>query len=226
MSILFSLVLFFCLPYYLPGLCYQIYYVIDLFSASAVSSRVCYVTKLFLQGFHCFIICLLRYCPVRGFDSSIFYLLRHSILGLSLTGFHRFIICFLRHYSVLGLSCLLRVSIVSLFACYVTALFSDSIVPSSVCCVTILKHSLEGAISDKNVIPWNIRCCRRKTLPLPGYVIVIVISKLLKRYSKAKRTRAPAYSRALRRIKGGFSKWGQEKLRSYFQNTRREQSSC
>ena len=37
-------------------------------------------------------------------------------------------------------------------------------------------------------------------------VIVIVISKLLKRYSKAKRTRAPAYSRALRRIKGGFPK--------------------
>ena len=32
--------------------------------------------------------------------------------------------------------------------------------------------------------------------------IVIVISKFLKRYSKAKRTRAPAYSRALRRIKG------------------------
>src|SRR6218665_1088246 len=39
-------------------------------------------------------------------------------------------------------------------------------------------------------------------------VIVIVISKLLKRYSKAKRTRAPAYSRALRRIKGGFPKGG------------------
>src|SRR6218665_119193 len=37
-------------------------------------------------------------------------------------------------------------------------------------------------------------------------VIVIVISKLLKRYSKAKRNRAPAYSRALRRIKGGFPK--------------------
>src|SRR6218665_273733 len=36
--------------------------------------------------------------------------------------------------------------------------------------------------------------------------IVIVISKLLKRYSKAKRTRAPAYSRALRRIKGGFQR--------------------
>src|SRR6218665_4110745 len=37
-------------------------------------------------------------------------------------------------------------------------------------------------------------------------VIVIVNSKLQKRYSKAKRTRAPAYSRALRRIKGGFPK--------------------
>src|SRR6218665_1378903 len=57
-------------------------------------------------------------------------------------------------------------------------------------------------------------------------VIVIVISKLLKRYSKAKRTRAPAYSRALRRIKGGFPKGGQEKLRSYFQSTKRGQSSC
>src|SRR6218665_3202657 len=50
--------------------------------------------------------------------------------------------------------------------------------------------------------------------------IIIVISKLLKRYSKAKRTRAPAYSRALRRIKGGFPKGGQEKLRSEFQSTR------
>src|SRR6218665_103706 len=57
-------------------------------------------------------------------------------------------------------------------------------------------------------------------------VIVIVISKLLKRYSQAKRTRAPAYSRALRRIKGGFPKGGQEKLRSEFQSTRRGQSSC
>src|SRR6218665_1667821 len=52
-------------------------------------------------------------------------------------------------------------------------------------------------------------------------VIVIVISKLLKRYTKAKRTRAPAYSRALRRIKGGFPKGGQKKLRSDFQSTRR-----
>src|SRR6218665_3930154 len=52
-------------------------------------------------------------------------------------------------------------------------------------------------------------------------VIVIVISKFLKRYSKAKRTRAPAYSRALRRIKGGFPKGVKEKLRSEFQSTRR-----
>src|SRR6218665_3967483 len=37
-------------------------------------------------------------------------------------------------------------------------------------------------------------------------VIVIVISKFPKCYSKAKRTKAPDYSRALRRIKGGFPK--------------------
>ena len=37
-------------------------------------------------------------------------------------------------------------------------------------------------------------------------MIVIVISRFLKRYLKAKRTRVLAYSRALRRIKGGFPK--------------------
>src|SRR6218665_1484737 len=52
-------------------------------------------------------------------------------------------------------------------------------------------------------------------------VIVGLISKFLKRYSKPKRTRSPAYSRALRRIKGRFPKGGQEKLRSDFQSTRR-----
>ena len=36
-------------------------------------------------------------------------------------------------------------------------------------------------------------------------VIVNVISRYQKRYSKAKRTKAPAYSRALRRLKGGSS---------------------
>src|SRR6218665_462244 len=54
-------------------------------------------------------------------------------------------------------------------------------------------------------------------------VIVGLISRFLKRYSKAKRTRAPAYSRALRRIKGA-SKGGKEKLGSDFQSTRRGQS--
>jgi len=42
--------------------------------------------------------------------------------------------------------------------------------------------------------------------PYPCIVLVIVISRLLKRYLEAKRTRAPAYSRALRRIKGGLPK--------------------
>src|SRR6218665_1970869 len=32
---------------------------------------------LFLQGFHCFIICLLRHCSFFGFDCSIFCLLRN-----------------------------------------------------------------------------------------------------------------------------------------------------
>jgi len=35
---------------------------------------------------------------------------------------------------------------------------------------------------------------------------LIVISRFLKRYLKAKRTRAPAYSRALRWIKAGFQR--------------------
>jgi len=46
------------------------------------------------------------------------------------------------------------------------------------------------------------------------------------RYLKAKRTKAPAYSRALRRIKGRVPKGGQEKLRSDFQRAMMEQSSC
>src|SRR6218665_981667 len=40
--------------------------------------------------------------------------------------------------------------------------------------------------------------------------IVIVISRFLKCYLKAKSTRAPAYSRALRRIKGGFQRGSRE----------------
>src|SRR6218665_950625 len=45
---------------------------------------------------------------------------------------------------------------------------------------------------------------------------VIVISKFLRRYSKAKCTRAPAYSRALRRIKGGFPKGGSREAQVRF----------
>ena len=37
-------------------------------------------------------------------------------------------------------------------------------------------------------------------------ISIILISRILKRYLKAKRTRAPAYSRALPRIKGDFQK--------------------
>src|SRR6218665_2809286 len=48
------------------------------------------------------------------------------------------------------------------------------------------------------------------TLTVMHLCVVIVISKLLKRYSKAKRTRAPAYSRALRRIKGGIQRGSRE----------------
>src|SRR6218665_1099864 len=55
-------------------------------------------------------------------------------------------------------------------------------------------------------------------------VIVIVISKLLKRYSKAKRTRAPAYSRTLRRIKGGFPKGGSREAQVRFPEYQKETS--
>jgi len=49
----------------------------------------------------------------------------------------------------------------------------------------------------------------------------IVISELPERHSKAKRARAPAYSRALRRIKGFFQRVVYGKLRSDFQRVRR-----
>src|SRR6218665_3987562 len=49
--------------------------------------------------------------------------------------------------------------------------------------------------------------------------IVIVNSKLLKRHSKAKR-RAPAYSRALRQIRGVFQRIVRGRPRSVFQRVR------
>src|SRR6218665_2733311 len=54
--------------------------------------------------------------------------------------------------------------------------------------------------------------------PIPSS-IVIVNSKLLKRHSKAKR-RAPAYSRALRQIRGVFQRIVRGRLRSVFQIVR------
>src|SRR6218665_3368302 len=54
-------------------------------------------------------------------------------------------------------------------------------------------------------------------------VIVIVISKLLKRYSKAQGTSLFTSAATNQRE---FPKGGQEKLRSNFQSTRRGQSSC
>jgi len=48
--------------------------------------------------------------------------------------------------------------------------------------------------------------CRHSVYVDTSVWFVIVISRFLKRYSKAKSTRAPAYSRVLRRIKGGFQK--------------------
>src|SRR6218665_1535690 len=56
---------------------------------------------------------------------------------------------------------------------------------------------LFGGLSGRFLTGWF--------LSVPLLVIVIVNSKLLKRHSKAKRM-APAYSRALRQIKGVFSK--------------------
>src|SRR6218665_3513445 len=61
-------------------------YVIALFSASTLSSSLCYVNihVLSIQGFHCFSICLLCQCSVFGFSCSIFCLLGHYRPTISL----------------------------------------------------------------------------------------------------------------------------------------------
>src|SRR6218665_2388640 len=66
-------------------------------------------------------------------------------------------------------------------------------------CVVYFQNQLNGGYRNRPSRPYSF-------MFVFVIVIVIVISKLLKRYSKAKRIRAPAYSRALRRIKGGFPK--------------------
>ena len=57
------------------------------------------------------------------------------------------------------------------------------------------------------------------TLPMSHHApqIIIVISEFLERHAKTKRIRAPAYSRALQRIKGVVQRVVHGKLRSYFQ---------
>src|SRR6218665_143745 len=76
-----------------------------------------------LQGFHCFIICLLRQCSVLAFDCPFLCLLRVTICS----GYFYVII--------LGL---FNVSIVLLYVYYVTALFKVLTVTFSVCYVTRL----------------------------------------------------------------------------------------
>jgi len=48
----------------------------------------CYVTMLSTQGFHCFIICLLRHCSVLGVDCLFLCLLRHYAFSSRFPLFH------------------------------------------------------------------------------------------------------------------------------------------
>ena len=60
----------------------------------------------------------------------------------------------------------------------------------------------------------------QKTLSLLIVIVIVIInSKLLKRHLKAK-CRAPAYSRALRQIRGVFQRIVRGRLRSVFQRVR------
>src|SRR6218665_2641548 len=72
---------------------------------------------------------------------------------------------------------------------------------------------------NRNILVYLLSC--KQFIPVRFVVIVIVIvnSKLLKRHSKAKR-RAPAYSRALRQIRGVFLRIVRGRLRSGCQNVR------
>ena len=56
------------------------FYVTALFQASTVSSSVCYITLLFLEGFNCFIICLLRHYALSSIFPLLYYLCITSLL--------------------------------------------------------------------------------------------------------------------------------------------------
>src|SRR6218665_2586061 len=75
----------------------------------------CYVGVLSFQGFHCFIICLLRQCCILDFDCLFFCLSRHHAFSLWFLLFH--------YMFVTSVYYLFKVSIVSLSVCYVTTLF-------------------------------------------------------------------------------------------------------
>ena len=86
--------------------------VIALSSPSAVSSSFCYTTILFLQGFQCLIICLLRHCSVLGFGrcpiSSSF-----NFVTLSITSLYYFRLLLFHLLFVTQLYYFFKVSIVS-----------------------------------------------------------------------------------------------------------------
>src|SRR6218665_1597511 len=62
------------------------------FNVSLVSLSVCYVTILSLKGFHCFIICLLRYCSVLCFDCLCLCFLHHYTMSSMFPLFHYLIV--------------------------------------------------------------------------------------------------------------------------------------
>src|SRR6218665_692048 len=120
----------------------------SLFKVSIVSLSVCYVTVLLigftgsflcifyvtslsLQGFHCFIICLLRHCSVLCFDCLFLCFLRHYTIFSRLPLFYYLFITsllcsMLRQSLPLFLTSqhyLFKASIVLLSVYYVTALF-------------------------------------------------------------------------------------------------------
>ena len=98
-----------------------------------------YVTILFIQGFYCFIICLLAYVTAL-FSASIVPSSVCYATILFLQGIHCSVICLLRHIcialfsasavssSICCVTIYIKISIVSISVCYDSAVFSASIV--------------------------------------------------------------------------------------------------
>src|SRR6218665_263580 len=101
-------------------------YVINLFSASAVFSSLCYVTVLFLHGLQCFLLFIVLSARMlfmfEVFCMSI--LVSLVLLVFSVLLFAWFMLPnLLRHWSVLGLALFIRLIGVSSCVCYVSKLF-------------------------------------------------------------------------------------------------------